>query len=104
MPGRLGQQFVVWVRGRGQRLLDPAEVVEHLRLEGGVRKVNGNCADQLLSTSSARANTSNFRVCPFRTVPTKPGRPRPRVQGAPLAGSGGIAGGRSPPAGQRTNS
>jgi len=50
MPGRLGQQFVVGMRRRGQQLLDPAQVVEHLRLEGGVREVNGNCADQLLST------------------------------------------------------
>src|SRR5689334_19150043 len=89
MPGRLGQQLVVWMRGRGQRLLHPAEVVEHFRLEGGVRKVNGNCADQLLSTSSAHAYTSNFRVCPFRTVPTKPGHPRP---GGPR--------GAEPPAGE----
>src|SRR6185437_11057342 len=56
----------------------PAQVVAHLRLEGGIREVNGNCADQLLSTSSARANTSNFRVCPFRALHTKGGWCWPR--------------------------
>src|SRR5713101_8242273 len=70
MPRRLRHQFIVGVRRLAERLLDPDQIVKHLRREGGVREIYGSCGDHMLSTSSARANASNSRVCPFWAAAT----------------------------------
>src|SRR6202034_970213 len=69
VPGRVGQQLVVGVGGLDECCLDPDQIIENLRLEGGIRQIYGNC-DHKLSTSSARANASNFRVCPLSAAKT----------------------------------
>jgi len=56
-------------------LLDPGQVVNDLRREGGGKEIYRNCGDHMLSTSSARANASNSRVCPLRDEQPTSGRP-----------------------------
>ncbi len=71
VPGRLGEQLFAGVRRLQQRLLDPGQVAQDLRLQGGVREIYRNCCGHMLSSPSARTYASNFRVCPVSGCASK---------------------------------